>query len=121
LRPSLSWLAAGAVVAMAPLAVAHPLPRAATPAPNATLSASPPNISITFSEGLVPAFSGLALKDASGKAVALGPSAVDPRDNKTLAAPVKATLAPGTYEVDWHAVGDDTHHVSGHYSFDVKP
>jgi len=121
LRQSLGWMAAGFLVAMASLAGAHPLPRAATPAPNATLSASPPQISITFSEGLVPAFSGLVLKDAGGKAVALGPSKVDPKDKKTLTAAVLSALAPGTYEVDWHAVGDDTHHVSGHYSFDVKP
>lgn len=121
MRRSLSWLAACALVATASPAAAHPLPRAASPAPNATLSASPPEIRITFSEGLVAAFSGLTLKDASGKAMALGPSTVDPKDKKTLAAAVKATLAPGAYEVDWHAVGDDTHHVSGHYSFAVKP
>jgi copper resistance protein C len=100
---------------------AHPLPRAAVPAPNAVLAASPPAIRITFSEDLVAAFSGLDLKNAAGQAMPLGPAAVDPQDHKALAAPVKAPLAPGTYTVSWHAVGDDTHHVSGHYSFQVKP
>lgn len=102
-------------------AIAHPLPRAASPAPNAILSKSPAEIRITFSEGLVAAFSGLELKDLAGHAMALGPSIVDPQDHKQLTAPIKAPLPPGTYTASWHAVGDDTHHVSGHYSFQVRP
>ena len=106
--------------ALAPAAGAHPLPRAASPAPNAVLAASPPEVRISFSEGLVAAFSGMELKDQAGKPAALGPAAVDPKDKKQLAAPIRAPLAAGTYTVSWHAVGDDTHHVSGHYSFQVK-
>jgi methionine-rich copper-binding protein CopC len=118
-RFPVSLLALAAVLATS--AFAHPLPRSASPAPNAVLKSSPAEIRIAFSEGLVAAFSGLDLKDSTGKTVALGPAAVDPKDSKVLAAPVKATLAAGTYTVSWHAVGDDTHHVSGHYSFQVKP
>lgn len=118
-RLAVTALALPAVI-LASTAIAHPLPRAATPAPNAVLTASPPAIIITFSEGLVPAFSGLELKDAAGKALALGPASVNPQDKKQLVAPVTAPLGTGTYSVYWHAVGDDTHHVSGHYSFEVK-
>jgi methionine-rich copper-binding protein CopC len=114
-------LIALAATFVASVAAAHPLPKAASPAPNAVLASSPPEIRITFSEGLAAAFSGIELTDASGRPVALGPSTVDPRDGKQLAAPVKAQLAPGTYVVTWRAVGDDTHHVAGHYSFQVKP
>ena len=121
MRRRWSWLAAGALVATASLAAAHPLPLATSPAPGAVLTASPTEIRIAFSEGLVPAFSGLELKDAAGKALVLGPSTVGPKDKKMMAAPVKGQLGAGTYTVFWHAVGDDTHHVSGHYSFDVKP
>jgi methionine-rich copper-binding protein CopC len=108
-------------IASASSSMAHPLPRAASPAPNAVLTKSPTEIRITFSEGLVAAFSGLDLKDAAGRPVSLGPSVVDPRDHKQLAAPIKTPLAPGAYTASWRAVGDDTHHVSGHYSFHVKP
>jgi methionine-rich copper-binding protein CopC len=118
-RASIALAVAAATTASA--AIAHPLPRAASPAPNAVLAKSPPEIRITFSEGLVAAFSGLELKDAAGHAMALRPSMVDPQDHKQLAAPIKAPLPPGTYTANWHAVGDDTHHVSGHYSFQVKP
>jgi methionine-rich copper-binding protein CopC len=110
-----------AVAAMAPASFAHPLPRAAAPAPNAVLTSSPQEIRITFSEGLVAAFSGLDLADAAGKPVALGPATVDPGDNKVLVAMVRAQLASGVYTVSWRAVGDDTHHVAGHYSFQVRP
>jgi methionine-rich copper-binding protein CopC len=113
-------LAAVGLAALASAALGHPLPRVASPAPNAVLTASPAEIRITFSEGLVAAFSGLELNDAAGKGVPLGPSAVDPNDKKELAAPVKAPLAPGAYTVSWHAVGEDTHHVAGHYGFQVK-
>jgi methionine-rich copper-binding protein CopC len=68
---------------------------------------------------LVAAFSGLDLKDSSGKDVALGSSSVDPKDKRQLVAPIAVRLGPGTYTVNWHAVGDDTHHVAGHYTFQV--
>jgi methionine-rich copper-binding protein CopC len=33
--------------------------------------------------------------------------------------PVKDLMAPGDYQVEWHAVSDDTHRVKGSYSFSV--
>jgi methionine-rich copper-binding protein CopC len=50
----------------------------------------------------------------------VGAANVDPKDNSELVAQVTATLSPGTYTVNWRAVGDDTHHVSGVYRFEVK-
>jgi methionine-rich copper-binding protein CopC len=110
-----------ALAAIATSAAAHPVPKAASPAPNAVLPSSPPEIRITFSEGLVGKFSGLELKSASGQDMAVGRASVSPGDKKQLVAPVKTQLAPGTYTVSWHAVGDDTHHTAGHYTFQVKP
>jgi methionine-rich copper-binding protein CopC len=114
-------IAALALLATASAAAAHPRLQAASPAPSAVLARSPAEIRITFSEGLVAAFSGLELTDAAGKRLALGPAAVDPRTKRQLAAPVASRLAPGAYTVSWRVVGDDTHHVSGRYSFHVKP
>lgn len=118
-RLALPFLAAAAALADG-AALAHPLPREASPAPNAVLPASPAELRITFSEGLIAPFSGLALKNAAGQSAPLGPATVDPRDKKQLSARVTARLPPGTYTVFWHAVGDDTHHVAGHYSFQVR-
>jgi len=33
--------------------------------------------------------------------------------------PISTPLPPGAYDVDWHAVGADTHRVTGHFSFRV--
>ena len=114
-------LIAAAALGWASAASAHPHIKTASPAADAVLTASPTEIRITFSEAVVPAFSGFDLKDASGKAIDLGKAAVNPKNKKELAAPVKATLAAGTYTLAWHALGDDTHHVTGHYDFEVKP
>lgn len=101
-------------------AFAHPVPKSADPKPNATISSSPSEIRIGFSEGFVPAFSGMEVDDASGKAVVTGTATADPNDDKVMILPVTVKLSSGTYTVKWHAVGDDTHHVGGHYSFTVK-
>ena len=106
-------LAALVLVGAASQAGGHPLPQAASPTPNAVLTASPTEIRIRFSEDLVAAFSGLQLDDQAGHAVDIGPSIVNPMDRKELVAVVKVALAPGTYVVLWRAVGADTHHLSG--------
>ena len=121
MKPDLMSIAATIVLAAATSAAAHPLPKATSPAPNAILTSSPPEIRMTFSEPLVAAFSGLELKDPAGASVALGASTVDAKNKKQLYALVKAPLAAGTYTVNWHAVSTDTHHVSGHFSFQEKP
>lgn len=117
-RLMIATLATASLIATA--ALAHPVPKSADPKPNAVLAASPTEIRIGYSEGLVAAFSGMEVDDASGKAVSTGTAALDPNDSKELILPLSVKLASGTYTVKWHAVGDDTHHVSGHYSFQVK-
>jgi hypothetical protein len=115
------FLLAASLACIGTIANAHPLPKSASPKPNAVLAASPTEVRIGFSEGLVAAFSGIEVDDQSGKPVDTGDATLNPNDNKELIAPIKTKLMPGTYTVKWHAVGDDTHHVSGHYSFQVQP
>jgi hypothetical protein len=114
-------LAAVVVIFASTAAFGHPLPKTASPAPNAVLSTSPAEIRIGFSEKLVAAFSGLELNDSNGHPVKTGPATVNPNDKKELVAPIKVKLVPGLYTVMWHAVAADTHRVKGHYSFQVKP
>jgi methionine-rich copper-binding protein CopC len=101
-------------------ASAHPTLRSATPPANLSTTTSPTEIRLSFSEGVVPKFSGLELKDKSGKAVATGPAATDPKDKKQLVVPLQAPLAAGDYTVNWHAVSEDTHRLEGQYSFKVE-
>lgn len=110
-------LAASAALALAGGAQAHPKLMVANPAPNATV-APPAEIRLSYSESLIGKFSQIALADAAGHKVPLGPSTV--AGGRQLVAPVKAKLAPGRYRVTWRAVSTDTHRVQGGYAFAVK-
>jgi copper resistance protein C len=100
-------------------ALAHPHVVSSTPAKDAQVSA-PKSVSIKFNEAPSVAFSAIAIKDASGKAVKVGKAGVDKGDKTVLTADVGQTLTPGVYTVDWKASGADTHKATGTYSFTVK-
>lgn len=100
------------------LAYAHPELQSAEPAAGKR-SAPPKQIRIMFNENVLPQFSGVEVKDQTGKAVATGKATTDPTNKKLLVVPLKEELAPGDYVVEWHAVSDDTHRVKGNYSFGV--
>jgi methionine-rich copper-binding protein CopC len=121
MKPALFAFAAAVALGLAGAAAAHPHPKTFSPAPDAVLSASPKEIRIGFSEALVAAFSGLELADQAGRKADLGPSRVDGAAKSELSAAVKTPLPAGTYTVTWHAVAADTHHVTSHYSFQVRP
>jgi len=113
--------AAAAVFALASSAAfAHAQLQSANPPVGGTVAA-PTEIRLTFSEGVEPKFSGVTLTSDAGEAEPLGPSAVDPKDNKVLVVKIAKPLAPGVYKVTWHAVSVDTHHTQGDFSFTVKP
>jgi methionine-rich copper-binding protein CopC len=88
------------------------------PAAGAATS-SPKQIKITFNENVIPQFSGVEVKDKTGKVITTGKAATDPANKKVLVVPLKEQLPPGDYKVEWHAVSDDTHRVKGSYSFSV--
>ena len=98
---------------------AHPELQSAEPAAGAAITTSPTQIKITFNENVIPKFSGVELKDQTGKMIATGKAATDPANKKQLVVPVQEQLPPGDYKVEWHAVSDDTHRVKGSYSFSV--
>ena len=115
----IAMLFTAAICFIAEPALAHPKLTAAIPAAD-TQARSPQEIRLSFSEALVPTFSGLDLKDQDGKPVETGPAASDPKDRKQLIVAIKAALSPGRYTVEWHAVSEDTHRVKGSYSLEVK-
>jgi methionine-rich copper-binding protein CopC len=95
----------GAAYAHPELQSAEPAAGEPSPAPNSVL----------------PQFSGIELKDQTGKVISTGKTTTDPSNKKLMIVPVKDQLMPGNYEVEWHAVSDDTHRVKGRYSFSVAP
>jgi len=100
------------------MAWAHPVLEASDPGQGATVS-SPKEIRLTFTENLIAKFSGLTIKDQSGRPIGTANPSVDPNDKRQLIVPISTPLPPGAYDVDWHAVGADTHRVTGHFSFRV--
>jgi methionine-rich copper-binding protein CopC len=100
------------------VAYAHPELQSAEPAAGKA-SPAPKQIRILFNESVIPQFSGIELKDQSGKAIAVGKATTDPTNKKLMIVPLKDQLSPGDYKVEWHAMSDDTHKVKGSYSFGV--
>jgi methionine-rich copper-binding protein CopC len=112
-------LLAAAVALGATAASAHPRLQSSNPAPGALLKSAPKDIRMSFSEELVPNFTGLELKTAAGKSIPTGKTVLVPGDNKKIVVPIGARLTAGTYNVAWHAVSVDTHRITGNYSFKV--
>jgi methionine-rich copper-binding protein CopC len=102
-------------------ALAHAELKSATPPVNGTMTASPSELDLQFSEGVNLAFTGVEVKSPGRKAVATGKAALRAGDDTTLVIPLSGTLAPGTYTVAWHALSVDGHKTHGTYSFTVKP
>jgi methionine-rich copper-binding protein CopC len=105
--------------ALATSANAHPKLKSVSPAANVSSKVSPKEIKLNFSEGVIAKFSGLELKDESGKTMTTGVPLNDPGDRKQLVVPLPAPLTAGRYKVTWHAVSEDTHRVKGEYLFEV--
>jgi copper transport protein len=109
------WMAS----APAPLAFAHAVPVASTPAPEAVLSQAPPQIAVRFSERVEPQASSLRVYDAHGQRVDDGNAVVHPTDPWLY----QVGLRPGEggyHTVSWRVMSaDDGHVTEGAYVFTV--
>lgn len=108
---------AAAVVFGAGPAAAHARLVSATPAPDSAVAATR-SLSLTFSERVVPAFSGLDVVDAAGDKVAVRTSVAE--GGKTLIGTLARPLAAGAYRVDWRIASSDGHRMTGSYTFSVR-
>ena len=120
MRMHIFALATIAGVTLSGMAYAHAVLKAENPAPNAAVSNSLNEVRLTFSEAVTPAFSGIKLTDLTGKAIATGTPHLDAKNKNALVVPLKSTLAAGKYQLAWYAVSDDSHRVTGKYTFSVK-
>ena len=100
------------------VALAHAFLERATPPVGSEIAASPPELVITFTEPVEPAFSTIEVQDAVGMRIQTGrPHPADgDRQRLTVSLP---RLAPGTYEVVWHVTSVDTHKTEGSYVFTI--
>ena len=100
-------------------AFAHADLQSAEPAAGSAATTSPKEIRLTFSEALIPRFSGVELKDQTGKLIATGKAAIDPANRNVLVVPISEPLPPGNYKLEWHVASEDTHREKGTYAFSV--
>jgi methionine-rich copper-binding protein CopC len=98
---------------------AHAFLDHAEPKVGSTLTNSPAEIKIWFTQELEPVFSTLEVQDAQGKEVDKKDAHLDAKD-KSLFLVSLPQLPAGTYTVIWHVVSVDTHRTQGRFKFTVK-
>ncbi len=101
-------------------ALAHAHLKVQTPAADATVSSAPKVLTLNFSEGIEPNFSGVKVTGPDNAEVKTGKLGLDPNNNTQVNVPIESELAAGKYNVSWHVVSVDGHKTKGQYSFTVK-
>ncbi len=99
---------------------AHAFLDHAEPKVGSTITNSPRELKLWFTQNLEPAFSSVQVQDAQGK------PEVDKKDvhldekNKSLMIAALPHLPAGTYTVIWRVVSTDTHRTQGRFKFTIK-
>lgn len=106
-------------VIISPAVLAHAHLKQQSPAADSVVSA-PQSLTLNFSEGIEPGFSGVVVTDAHKQVVKTGAVTRDEKNKAQLIVPLAQTLSTGTYRVDWHVVSVDGHKTKGSYHFSVK-
>ncbi len=105
------------LLGLAGAASAHAFLKTAVPAVGSQVQQAPSEVAITFTEGVEPAFSSIAVMNAAGQPMDAGSPHLKGGDT-VLAVPLKP-LPPGVYTVSWHATATDTHKTEGKFTFTV--
>jgi hypothetical protein len=108
-----------AMLTLASTAFAHAFLERASPPVGSEIATSPPEVSITFTEGVEPSFSTIEVRSATGAVVSTGGPYIA-GNNRRLAVKLPKLL-PGSYTVIWHATSVDTHKTEGSFKFTVTP
>jgi len=120
MRKSIPLVALTSALALAPApALAHAKVVSSNPAANAVI-APPRQVSVTFSEKLVPAFSKVEISMA-GMNMAVPVKTSVSTDGKTIVAVPQGAFMKGAYVIKWSAAAaDDGHHTAGTIPFKIK-
>lgn len=116
-----SALILGLVMLSAATAFAHAGLVTSAPAADSTVTASPSEIVITFSEAIDLKFSGAKLADSKMVDIPTGAASLAKDSDKTLVIPITTPLAAGDYVVAWHNLSKDGHKIKGSFKFTIKP
>jgi copper resistance protein C len=100
--------------------LAHAFLDRAVPSVGGTVSGSPREIRLYFTQGVVTAFSHVHVVSEAGAVVPAGRLVNDPSDRAIVIVRLGRALTPGTYSVTWYVVSIDTHTTQGTFSFTVS-
>ena len=114
----LAPVAALMAIAAAPSAHSHAFLDHASPPVGSSVPASPPAVTLWFTQDLEPAFSSVIVTNDAGQRVDLGNARIPPGAPAELQIGLRA-LPRGTYTVSWHVVSVDTHPTEGTFTFEV--
>ncbi len=117
---SVALLLALSASAFSQFTLAHAHLKAPLPAINAVVDRSPQQLTLTFTEDIEAAFSGVELHNAADQPVATGKVQLNAQQPDQLIVPLSQPLAAGKYQVKWHVLSVDGHKTSGSYAFSVK-
>jgi methionine-rich copper-binding protein CopC len=95
-------------------AFAHAMLERASPPVGGSVTGSPGEVRLWFSEGIERRFSGAEVTGPAGR---VGGRTSVSANQLVIAVP---RLTPGTYRVNWHVVSVDTHRTEGSFTFEVK-
>jgi methionine-rich copper-binding protein CopC len=100
---------------------AHASYASSVPAANATVSAAPVTVQVTFTETVQSQGSSLAVLGPGGSRVDVGDSrVVQDGIRKTMTVSLQAGLGAGVYTVNWTTVSlDDGHEANGSFTFTI--
>ena len=99
-------------------AQAHAMLDHASPLVGSTIAAPPREVSLSFSQSIDQASSGVEISTSAGARVDQGKPQIS---GSTMRVALKP-LSPGTYRVHWYAVSADSHKSEGNFVFHLgKP
>ncbi|MGH6935766.1 MAG: copper homeostasis periplasmic binding protein CopC [Methylocella sp.] len=100
--------------------LAHAVLDHAIPSVGGTVSGSPRELRLYFTQGVVAAFSHVHVVSDAGSVVPTGKLVTDSSDKTIVIVRLGRALPRGTYTVTWVVVSVDTHTTQGTFSFTVS-
>ncbi len=94
---------------------AHAFLDHASPLVGSTVQSAPHEVTLSFTQNVEAAFSGVTVTDASGGRIDQG----KPRISGSTMSVALKSIGPGTYRVHWHVLSVDTHKTDGNFTFHV--
>ncbi|HET8999907.1 MAG TPA: copper resistance CopC family protein [bacterium] len=122
-RRTVGWLGLGILICLGPVLPvwAHANLVRSSPAADAVLTGSPPLIQAWFSEEVAVKGSVMRLYDGADKVLAAGGVDLKDTDHESMRI-TPPRLAPGAYQVRWHAISADDNHVTEDvFRFSIRP